>query len=43
MEGIVILHETLHELHTKKQDEVIYKIDFEKAYDKDKWSFYNKH
>jgi hypothetical protein len=39
MEGIVILHETLHELHTKKQDEVIYKIDFEKAYDKDKWSF----
>jgi hypothetical protein len=34
MEGVVILHETLHELHTKKQDGVIFKIDFEKAYDK---------
>ena len=34
MEGAVILHETLHELHTKKQDGVIFKIDFEKAYDK---------
>jgi len=39
MEGAVILHETLHELHTKKQDGVIFKIDFEKAYDKVKWSF----
>jgi hypothetical protein len=34
MEGAIILHETLHELHTKKQDGVIFKIDFEKAYDK---------
>jgi hypothetical protein len=39
MEGAVILHETLHELHTKKQDGVIFKIDFEKAYDKVKLSF----
>jgi hypothetical protein len=39
MEGVVILHETLHELHMKKQDGVIFKIDFEKAYDKVKWSF----
>jgi hypothetical protein len=39
MEGVVILHETIHELHTKKQDGVIFKIDFEKAYDKVKWSF----
>jgi mannosylglycoprotein endo-beta-mannosidase len=39
MEGAVILHETLHELHTKKQDGVIFKIDFEKAYDKVKWRF----
>jgi hypothetical protein len=39
MEGVVILHETLHELHTKKQNGVIFKIDFEKAYDKVKWSF----
>jgi hypothetical protein len=34
MEGVVILHETLHELHRKKLDGVIFKIDFEKAYDK---------
>jgi hypothetical protein len=34
MEGVVILHETIHELHTRKRDGVIFKIDFEKAYDK---------
>jgi hypothetical protein len=39
MEGVVILHETLHELHTKKSNGVIFKIDFEKYYDKVKWSF----
>lgn len=39
MEGVVILHETIHELHTKKQNGVIFKIDFEKAYNKVKWSF----
>ena len=39
MEGVVILHETIHELHTKKSDGVIFKIDFEKAYDKVKWPF----
>jgi hypothetical protein len=39
MEGVVILHETIHELHSKKQDGIIFKIDFEKAYDKVKWSF----
>jgi hypothetical protein len=39
MEGVVILHKTIHELHTKKRDGVIFKIDFEKAYDKVKWSF----
>jgi hypothetical protein len=39
MEGAVILHEMTHELHTKKLDGIIFKIDFEKAYDKVKWSF----
>ena len=39
MESAVILHETIHELHSKKQDRIIFKIDFEKAYDKVKWSF----
>jgi hypothetical protein len=39
MKGVVILHETIHELHTKKRDGAIFKIDFEKVYDKVKWSF----
>jgi hypothetical protein len=38
MEGVVILHEIIHELHKKKkQSGVIFKIDFEKVYDKVKW------
>ena len=39
MEGAVILHETLHELHKRKQNGIIFKIDFEKAYDKVNWNF----
>jgi hypothetical protein len=34
MEGVVILHKTLNEMHQKKQNGVIFKIDFEKTYDK---------
>ena len=34
LEGVVILHETVHELHRKNLSGVIIKIDFEKAYDK---------
>ena len=39
LDGVVILHETVHEMHRKKLNGVILKIDFEKAYDKVKWSF----
>src|SRR6266508_6933585 len=39
LEGVVILHETIHELHRKRLSGVILKIDFEKAYDKVKWPF----
>jgi hypothetical protein len=39
LEGVVVLHETIHELHRKKMDGVIFKIDFEKSYDKVKWLF----
>jgi hypothetical protein len=31
MEGVVTLHETIHELHRKKQNVVILKLDFGKA------------
>jgi hypothetical protein len=39
LEGVVILHETIQELHRKKQNGVILKIDFGKAYDKVNWPF----
>jgi hypothetical protein len=39
LEGVVILHETVHELHRRNQNGIIFKIDFEKAYDKVKWDF----
>ena len=39
MEGVVILHETIHELYTKKRDGVMFKIDFEKAPKKGMGSF----
>jgi hypothetical protein len=39
LEGVVILHETLHELQRKKQKGLILKLDFEKAYDKVNWTF----
>jgi hypothetical protein len=28
LEGVVVLHETVHELHRKKLDGVLFKIDF---------------
>jgi hypothetical protein len=34
LEGVVVLHEMIHELHRKKLDGVLLKIDFKKAYDK---------
>jgi hypothetical protein len=34
MEGVIVLHETIHEMHRKKQNGLILKIDFEKVYDK---------
>ena len=39
LDGVVILHETVHEMHRNKLAGVIVKIDFEKAYDKVNWSF----
>jgi hypothetical protein len=39
MEGVVMLHETIHELHRTTMNGVILKLDFEKAYDKVNWDF----
>jgi hypothetical protein len=39
LDGVVTLHETVYELHSKKLNGVMLKLDFEKACDKVKWSF----
>lgn len=39
LDGVVSVNETVHEMHRKKLNGVILRIDFEKAYDKVKWSF----
>lgn len=39
LEGVVILQEILHELRVKRMQGVILKLDFERAYDKVRWSF----
>jgi hypothetical protein len=39
LDGVVVLHEAVHELHSKKMNGGILKLDFEKAFDKVKWSF----
>ena len=39
LEGVVVLHETQHELQRKKLNGVILKLNFKKAYDKVKWNF----
>jgi hypothetical protein len=39
LEGVVVLHDTLHEIRKMKKRGVIMKLDFEKEYDKVQWSF----
>jgi hypothetical protein len=43
LDGVITLHETVHELHYKKLNGVVLKLDFEKAYDKVSGLFSNKH
>lgn len=40
LEGVVILHEVLHELRKSKGQGLILKIDFEKAYNRVRWKFF---
>jgi hypothetical protein len=39
LEGVVILHEVIHELERSKKKGITLKVDFEKAYDKVRWDF----
>jgi len=39
LEGVVVLHEVIHELKRTKRKGIILKIDFDKAYDKVRWDF----
>ena len=39
LDGVVILQEVLHKLRVKKQQGIVLKLDFEKAYDMVDWSF----
>jgi hypothetical protein len=39
MEGVIVLHKNIHELHRKKKSGIILKLDFENAYDNVKWTF----
>jgi hypothetical protein len=42
LEGVVVLHEVLDEFRRSGQQGVLFKIDFEKAYDKVRWNFVSK-
>jgi hypothetical protein len=39
LDGVLIIHEILHELRVRKKKGIVLKLDFEKAYDKVNWSF----
>jgi hypothetical protein len=39
LDSVVALHEILHEVKKDKQNDILLKIDFEKAYDKVNWQF----
>ena len=39
-DGLLALHEIIHEVKTKRQKAVFFKIDFNKAYDTLSWDFY---
>lgn len=39
MDGVLTLHEIVHDAKIRKKDGVVIKIDFENAYDKISWDF----
>ena len=39
MDGMMALHEILHDTRVNKKDDLVLKVDFKKAYDKMNWNF----
>ena len=39
LESVVAAYEIIHEVHKRKQEGVVLKLDYEKAYDRVSWSF----
>jgi len=39
LDGVLIIHEILHELRVRKRKGIVLKLNFKKAYDKVNWSF----
>jgi hypothetical protein len=39
LDGVLVVHEILHDLRVKKKRGIILKLDFKKAYDKVNWNF----
>jgi hypothetical protein len=39
LDGVLVVHEILHDMRMKKKKGIILKLDFEKAYDKVNWKF----
>lgn len=39
LESVVAAHEIIHEIHKQKQEGVVLKLDYEKAYDRVSWEF----
>ena len=39
LESVVAAHEIIHEIHRNKEEGIMLKLDYEKAYDRVSWSF----
>jgi hypothetical protein len=39
LERVVVLHETIHEFHRNKMNDILLKTNFEKSYNKVNWAF----
>lgn len=39
LDGVLVIHEILHEMRTKRMKGIMLKLDFKKAYDKVNWKF----